>query len=146
LTLLKTLHVVAAILWLGNFAVTGVWALRALLRRRPALAAFAAGEILFTDLLFTLGFGSAVVVSGIVLAQAEGIAALATAWTRLALVVVVASGAVWLLALLPIELTMYRRSLENASFGKLFLLWNVIGWLLTVALFCVVYLMVAKPV
>jgi uncharacterized membrane protein len=144
--LLKSLHVAAAILWIGNFAVTGVWAIRAFLRRSPALFAFAAGEILFTDLVFTLVFGSAVVVTGLVLAQWENVAPLAAFWTRTALAIVAGSGIVWLFVLLPLEWAMKKRGLEAPATGRLFAIWNGVGWLLTLALLSVVYLMIAKPV
>lgn len=144
---LKTLHIAAAVLWLGNFVVTGIWSIRAFASREALLQRFAAREILFTDAIFTLGFGSAVIASGLILAQLEGVAALATAWTRSALIVAVLSGILWLALLLPLELRMYRiaRSAATPALRGLFITWNIVGWLVTVALFCVIYLMVAKP-
>ncbi|HET9029569.1 MAG TPA: DUF2269 family protein [Candidatus Aquilonibacter sp.] len=144
---LKTLHIAAAVLWLGNFVVTGVWSIRAFLSGERSLERFATREILFTDAIFTLGFGSAVVASGLILASMEGVAALATRWTATALAVAVASGIVWLVLLLPLELRMHRLSATNqaGTLRRLFLIWNLAGWAVTLALFAVIYLMVAKP-
>lgn len=146
--LLKTLHVICAVLWLGNFVVTGVWSLRAFATRDALLARFATREILFTDLLFTFVGGSAVIMSGLGLAALEGVAPWATAWTRGALVTSIASGVLWLGLLLPIELRMRRLTGDGdgAALRRTFVWWNIIGWSITVALFSVIYLMVAKPV
>ncbi len=145
---LKTLHVICAVLWLGNFAVTGVWSIRAFAARNDALQAFATREILFTDAIFTLTFGTAVTVSGIALALHGGVALWSTFWTRTALETVIASGIVWLAALLPLEIRMRALAAKRAgaTLRHTFVAWNIIGWAVTVALFWVIYLMVARPV
>jgi len=140
------LHIAAATLWLGNFAVTGVWSIRAALTRERALFAFAAREILFTDLIFTFVFGSAVVISGFALADAESIPVFQTFWTRTAFWVVVGCGTAWAAVLLPLEMTMYRRSRNGTDAHRVFMLWNLVGWSITMVLFGVIYLMIAKPV
>ena len=143
---LKTLHVAAAVIWLGNFVVTGVWSARAFATRRDELRAFAVREIIFTDIVFTLVFGSAVVVTGIVLASNEQIALWATLWTRVALITVVASGVVWMAVLLPLELKMSRDLRRDPrGSGRAFVVWNVAGWTVTLALFAVIFLMFQKP-
>jgi uncharacterized membrane protein len=146
MALLITLHVASAVLWLGNFAVTGVWALRAFMSRDRALAVFAAREILFTDATFTLIFGSAVVVTGLVLAQRLHFDIATTRWIREALVAVIACGAIWAAVLVPIEVRLFVRTKRGLPVRKLFAVWNVVGWSVTVVLFVVIYLMIAKPV
>lgn len=143
---LETLHVAAAVLWLGNFAVTGIWALRAALARNAGVFAFAAREILFTDAVFTFVFGATVVVSGLALGRVEHLDVLHLLWTRAALTIVVLSGVVWLAVLLPLEIAIYRGALAGTTRMRLFAAWNVLGWLVTAALFAVIYLMIAKPV
>ncbi|MDQ2909100.1 MAG: DUF2269 domain-containing protein [Candidatus Eremiobacteraeota bacterium] len=145
---LKTLHVVCAVLWLGNFAVTGLWSVRAFAARNDVLAAFATREILFTDAVFTAAFGTAVTLSGIALALHDGVALWSTFWTRTALETVIAAGAVWLFVLLPLEIRMRALAAGRggATLRRAFVAWNVIGWTVTVALFWVIYLMVARPV
>lgn len=145
---LKSLHVVCAVLWLGNFVVTGVWSARAFATRQTELRAFAAREILFTDAIFTLVFGTAVTVSGILLAGREGVAMWEARWTRVALETVAGAGLAWLFVLLPLEVRMWRLSRKGSSSPALrtaFVAWNVVGWLVTIALFGVIYLMVGKP-
>jgi uncharacterized membrane protein len=146
MALLLMLHVASAVLWLGNFVVTGVWALRAFATRDRALTTFAAREILFTDATFTLVFGSAVVISGLLLAQQLHLDVASTRWLRDALVAVIACGVAWAVVLVPIEIQLYARSKRDAPVRGLFAAWNAIGWTVTVVLFAVIYLMIAKPV
>jgi uncharacterized membrane protein len=134
------------VLWLGNFAITGVWALRAFVSRDRNLAAFAAREILFTDAIFTLVFGSAVVVTGLLLAQGLRLDVATTRWLRDALIAVAASGIVWIAVLVPIEVRLFVTTRRGDPARNLFVVWNVIGWTVTAVLFAVIYLMIAKPV
>jgi uncharacterized membrane protein len=148
MTVLKTIHVICGVLWLGNFAITGIWSARAFLARDAALERFAVREILFTDAVFTLIGGAAVVMSGLFLAGMEQIAAWSTAWTRDALIVAVGSAIIWLAVLLPLEFRMRRLAAAGPRelLVRDFIAWSIVGWLITVALFGVIYLMVAKPV
>lgn len=146
MTAVKVLHIASAVLWLGNFAVTGVWAGYAFALRRRELERFAARAIIVTDVLFTVVFGAAVTLSGFVLARIEHIAVWSTAWTRLALSVVIGAGVVWVVVLIPLEFAMDRRAAAGVALGTPFVAWSIVGWALTVALFGVIYLMVAKPV
>jgi len=146
MALLTTLHVASAVLWLGNFAITGIWALRAFISRDRSLAAFAAREILFTDAVFTLVFGSAVVVTGLLLAQGLHLDIATTRWLRDALIAVAVSGIVWIAVLVPIEIRLFVATRRGDPARNLFVLWNVVGWAVTAVLFAVIYLMIAKPV
>jgi uncharacterized membrane protein len=143
---LKTFHIIAAILWLGNFAVTGVWSARAFASRDRLLRAFATREILFTDIVFTFFGAAAVVGSGMALAGMEGVPLWSTAWTRYAILTVGASALVWLAVLLPLEFRMRRQARsDDDGLDRTFTWWSVAGVLVTIATFAVVYLMVAKP-
>ena len=142
---LEALHIACAVLWLGNFVVTGVWALRAWAFRDAQVSAFFTREILFTDAVFTLCFAAGVTASGMVLASAEGVVILQTLWTRTAIAIVAGAALVWLAVLLPIEISMHRRARTGQSIARLFAVWNCVGWLVSIALFAVIYLMVAKP-
>ena len=143
---LKTIHIIAAIVWLGNFVVTGVWSARAFASGDSRLRAFAAGEILFTDWVFTLVGAAAVIGSGMALAGMEGIPVFSTLWTRDAFITATGSGIVWAAVLLPLELRMRRLAgTGDPAVNGAFTRWSIVGVILTVALLAVVYLMVAKP-
>lgn len=147
MAIVKTLHIIAAVLWLGNFVVTGLWSIRAFAMRSRDLRRFAVREILFTDALFTLLGGALVIMSGLLLASIESIPPWTTRWTRDALVIASASGAVWLAVLLPLELRMRKTAAtgDDAQLVRTFAWWNAAGWAVTLALFFIIYLMVAKP-
>ncbi len=144
---LKMLHIATAVLWLGNFVITGIWSIRAFTSGSAELRRFAAREILFTDLLFTFGVGAAVIMSGIGLAALEGFNPWAVLWTRMALLTTIGSGVAWMLLLLPLEIRLTRltKSEHVLAATQTFIWWNIIGWLITIALFSVIYLMVARP-
>jgi uncharacterized membrane protein len=144
---LKTFHIIAAILWLGNFVITGVWSARAFASGDRSLRAFATREILFTDAVFTVCGAVAVIASGMGLAALESIPAFTTLWTRMAFLTAVGSGIVWFAVLLPLELRMRKLAASgDAALQRAFVQWSVVGIFVTVALLAVVYLMVAKPV
>lgn len=143
---LKSVHIGAVVIWLGNFVLTGMWSLRAFASRKPEVRAFAVREIVFTDIIFTLGAGSIVVASGIALSAAERVPVLQTLWTRIPLFAVIVAGLVWLSVLLPMEIWMLRQNNRPPrNFGSVFTLWNIIGWAITAGLFVIVYVMVRKP-
>jgi uncharacterized membrane protein len=147
LLFLKTLHVAAAVVWLGNFVVTGLWSVRAFAGGSAELRRFAVREILFTDVVFTFTAGAVVVMSGLTLTKMEGIAPWSTVWTRDALEIVIGSALIWLAVLLPLELRMQRLAARDdaRALRPSFVWWNVGGWSMTVLLFAVIYLMLAKP-
>ena len=142
------LHIATAVLWLGNFVITGIWSIRAFTSGSAELRRFAAREILFTDVLFTFGVGAAVIMSGLGLAAMEGMDPWAVVWTRMALFTTIGSGVAWLALLLPLEFRLKRLTKgENVRAAtQTFIWWNLIGWLITIALFSVIYLMVARPI
>lgn len=146
--MLESLHVAAGVLWLGNFVVTGIWATRAFRSGDERLRRFAVREILFTDIIFTLIFGSAVIISGLALAARLGIDPWQTLWTRDALAIAIASGVLWFAVLVPLEIHMERRARadDDAALTRPFLAWSILGWTVTLALFSIIYLMLAKPV
>jgi hypothetical protein len=146
MALVKTLHIASVVLWLGNFVLTGVWSTRAVTRGDLALCRFAAVEILFTDAAFTFVFGAGVVITGVLLAGMEHVTIFGTAWTREAIEIVAAATLIWLAILLPIEIFMLRAARAGTWSARLFAWWAGVGTLVTLALFWVIYLMVAKPV
>jgi uncharacterized membrane protein len=142
----KAIHIACVVVWLGNFVVTGLWSARAFAGSDAALRRFAAREILVTDALFTLLFGAGVVISGFALAALERVDVLAVAWTRDALAILAAATLAWLGILLPLEVTLLRRTAAGRPAAAPFAAWSAVGWAVTLGLFAVIYLMVAKPV
>ena len=72
IALLRALHLTGAVLLLGNVTVTGFWATFFYRARQRVPFRPVARAILWTDLVFTLGGGTLLTVSGILLAMRRG--------------------------------------------------------------------------
>ncbi len=146
LGLLKLLHVLAAILFVGNVIVTGVWAAVMFRQRQGADFRLAARAIVVTDWIFTLGGAALLVVSGIMLAIGRGYPIWETRWIRGALIGLGLSTTLWLLVLVPAQRQMLRLGPESdPELQQVYARWNVTGWLATVPLIWSLWNMVYKP-
>jgi uncharacterized membrane protein len=139
----RAVHVTAAVLLLGNVVVTGFWA--AYLRRRGDVVAFraVARAVLLADLLFTLGGGVLLTVSGILLVLWRGYDPAATPWLAQGIVALALATLVWLVVLLPDQWRMARAA-DDARLGRVFVRWSVVGWLDTLLLFAGLWAMVTR--
>lgn len=143
--ILKWLHILGAILLLGNVTVTGVWTLYLYRHWREAAMPFRpiARAILWTDLAFTLGGGVLLTVTGIVMALRAGLPFLGTPWLLHGLLALALGTLIWLALLLPDQLRL-ERATDPAEIRRLFLRWSVIGWADTVVLYYGLWAMVTK--
>lgn len=142
---LKWLHIVGAVLLLGNVTVTGVWTLYLYRHWRDEVIPFrpVARAILWTDLLFTLGGGTTLTVTGIVMARRSGFPLLGTPWLLQGIIALAIATLAWLVLLLPDQLRLERTS-DPAEIRRLFLRWSVIGWADTAVLFYGLWAMVKR--
>lgn len=145
--MLKTLHVVAAVLFVGNVVVTGIWAALVFgARTRAADFRVAARAIWVTDVLFSIGAAALLVGTGVAQAMLAGMPIVGTPWIRDAIVALALSTALWLIVLLPAQRTMSRAAAadDDATLGAAFRRWTVWGWLATAPLVYALWRMVAK--
>jgi uncharacterized membrane protein len=142
---LKSLHIAAAVLMLGNVTVTGVWATFYFRWRKDADFRLAARAILWTDLIFTFLGGAALTITGILMARQAGMPILATPWIRRSALLLSISTLLWLTILLPDQWRMERLDRSRDEFLKaVFTRWSVVGWGSTVLLFVAMWSMVLK--
>lgn len=142
---LKSLHIAAAVLMLGNVTVTGVWATFYFRWRKDADFRLAARAILWTDLIFTFLGGAALTITGILMARQTGMPILATPWIRRSALLLAISTLLWLTILLPDQWRMERLDRSRDEFLKaVFTRWSVVGWGSTVLLFVAMWSMVLK--
>ncbi len=141
--LARTLHVLGAILLVGNVIVSGVWA--ALLWRDRAGRDFTpvARAIWRTDLAFTLGGGALLVTAGTAMVVASGRPVLATPWLVRGIAALALSMLVWLVVLIPAQRTMLAPSDEQAL-RRAYRRWPWWGWGATVPLVYAVWAMVTR--
>ena len=106
IAVLRVLHIAGAVLLLGNVTVTGVWA--AYLYRARSRVPFqpVARAILWTDLIFTVGGGTLLTVSGILLALRRSYAVAGTPWLLRGIAALGTATVLWLVVLLPAQLRM----------------------------------------
>ena len=143
--LLRVMHVVGAVLLLGNVTVTGFWA--AYLYRVRARVPFrpVARAILLADLGFTVVGGTMLVVSGILLMRARGYSLAETPWLRHGIGALAVSTALWLVFLLPDQRRLERVDPgDGVALRRIFARWSVVGWTATAVLFYGLWAMVAK--
>lgn len=142
---LKSLHIVAAVLMVGNVTVTGVWATFYFRWRKDADFRLAARAILWTDLIFTFLGGAALTITGILMARQAGMPILETPWIRRSALLLAISTLLWLTILLPDQWRMERLDPSRDEFLKaVFTRWSVVGWGSTVLLFVAMWSMVLK--
>lgn len=141
---LKTLHVIGAVLLAGNVTVTGVWAL--LMYRARAEVPFrpVARAILWTDLLTVTG-GAMLTITGILMIRQARLSWLEMPWLLRGISALIACTLVWLVMLLPDQVRMAR--LDPGDSGRLRVLfrrWSVVGWSATLLLYVGIWYMVTK--
>jgi uncharacterized membrane protein len=149
LSSLKALHVLGAILFIGNVIVTGIWTAIFFRARHTHDFRVAARAIVLTDWLFTVGGGALLTTTGVSLAIGRGYPVWGTPWIRQALVALAISTVMWLVLLVPAQRLMLREvsnEAEEARLVRAYTRWNLAGWTATVPLLYAVWCMVAKPV
>ena len=145
-------HVLGVVLFVGNIVVTAVWKLLADRTRDPRVVAYAQRLVTVTDLAFTAVGAALITVSGQVMADAYGGVFSGPAWLTWGWSLFVASGVIWLAALVPIEIQQARlaRAFRDAPsipdrYWSLSRRWAVFGTVATILPLVNIYLMVLKP-
>lgn len=150
--LLKSLHILGVVLFLGNIVVTGWWKTMADRTRAPAIVAFAQRQVTLTDYVFTAGGAALLLAGGIGNAMVHGIDYLTVRWTAWGYWLFVASGIIWLLVLIPVQRKQARLARQFArgsaiplEYWRLGRIWTVSGTLATVIPLAALFVMVFKP-
>ncbi len=143
---LRTVHVLSAILFVGNVIVTGVWTALLFPQRRSFDFRIAARAIVVTDWVFTLGGAVVLVATGVTIAVGRGYPIWQTFWIRGAILGLLGSTTVWVLVLIPAQRRMLRLGAEqDDELRRVYQRWNVAGWLAAVPLLWSLWCMTYKP-
>lgn len=143
--LLRMVHVTSAVLLVGNVTVTGFWA--AFLYRQHSFVPFrqVVRAIMWTDLLFTVGGGIGLTVSGYLLLKARTLVIMDTPWLFRGILILAGTMLAWLILLLPDQFRMTRLIMGDESrLRRLFFRWSLVGWTATGALFWALWGMVTR--
>jgi uncharacterized membrane protein len=148
---LKTLHVLGAVLFLGNIIVTGWWKVMADRTRDPHIVAFAQRQVTLTDYVFTLGGVLLVLGSGLANVHLHGLSIVHNAWLAWGNALFIASGVIWVALLVPLQSRLGAMAQAFAAGGpipdaywKLCRQWNFWGVVATLLPLSVLYFMVFK--
>jgi len=148
--ILKTLHIVGVVLFVGNIVVTGWWKAMADRTRDARIVAFAQRQVTLTDWVFTLGGVVLVGLGGFGNALSHGMP-LTTPWLQWGATLFTLSGLIWIAVLIPLQTKLARLARGFASaqsippeYWRLERWWIVFGILATVLPLCVIPLMVFK--
>jgi uncharacterized membrane protein len=146
------LHILGVVLFLGNIVVTAVWKALADRTRDPPVVAYAQRLVTITDVAFTATGVVLILVSGQVMADDYGGVFSGPTWLTVGWSLFVASGVIWILALVPIQVLQARlaREFRNAAaiperYWRLSTLWAIFGSIATILPIGNLYFMVFKP-
>jgi uncharacterized membrane protein len=147
-----TLHILGVVLFLGNIIVTALWKTLADRTKNPPVVAYGQRLVTITDIAFTATGVILIIVPGQVMAREYGGVFGGPTWLTLGWSLFIASGVIWLVALIPIEIMQARlaRSFRDEPaipdrYWRLSRLWTIFGVIATVLPLFNLYLMVFKP-
>ncbi|WP_430474931.1 DUF2269 family protein [Thalassospira lucentensis] len=132
----KFIHVLGVVLFLGNIIVSAVWKMQADLTKNPVIIAFACRLVNMTDLLFTALGSALIVIGGIGLFHATGIALTDAPHLTISISLFGMAAVLWITGLLPLQIYMSKlaeRAVNEGetempqSYEKCRKLWNIIG-------------------
>jgi len=149
--ILKTLHILGAILFLGNIIVTGFWKAYADMSQDWKIIAFSQRLVTYTDICFTAAGVLLIASTGVLMARHYA-DYLHTKWIMWGMGLFIVSGIIWLLILIPIQIKLHRianqfKSNQSipATYWTLEKLWMVFGIIATILPLISLYFMVFKP-
>jgi uncharacterized membrane protein len=141
----RALHVLGAVLLVGNVTVTGFWAAFLYAQRTALPFRPVARAILWTDLIFTVGGATLLTFSGIQLILTTQVPFWDTPWLLKGVSSLGLATLLWLVVLIPDQFRLERMAPEDtAGLRKIFLRWSVVGWTSTAILFYGLWAMVRK--
>jgi len=150
--MIKTLHILGVVLFLGNIIISAVWRLLAQRANDKAIHKFSIKLIQSTDYLFTVPGVVLIAVTGHMLASGLGGIG-AHGWIYHSYALLSVSALIWVAGLFPIQRKQMRlidesHSLKEAGirYKTLNKWWSVLGIIATVLPLIALYLMVVRPV
>ncbi len=150
--ILIALHVLGAVLFMGNIITAAFWKLLAEREGNPQVIASTAKRVMLADYWFTIPGIVLLLSTGHILMTLGGYSLLRFSWISLAYGVFILSGLLWLVVLLPAQRGMIRYSEASVKQGQLTPeykrasnTWNLWGTVATVLPMVTLYLMVVKP-
>lgn len=150
--LLKAIHLMAVILFFGNIIITGWWKAMADRTRNPHIIAFAQRQVTLTDLVFTAGGATVLLLAGMANVGIHHME-MSAKWLSQGMLMFTLSGVVWAVVLIPTQIKQAKMAKEFSISGvipeaywTLCKRWNIFGAIAVVLPLVNLYWMVFKPV
>ncbi|NOU94668.1 DUF2269 family protein [Paenibacillus sp. LMG 31456] len=146
------LHVLGAILLVGNIFTAAFWKVKADIKGDLAAIHSATKNVMLADYIFTIPGLILIIVTGSLMALKAGYSMSGFNWLTLSLTLFSLTGLIWLALLLPLQRSMIRHSAQSLEAGtlskayrKASLYWAIFGTIGTLIPVVVLYLMISKP-
>ncbi|GAA0379721.1 DUF2269 domain-containing protein [Bacillus horti] len=146
------LHVLGAVMFLGNVITAAFWKIRAERGKDIAHIHKAVKNVMFADYVFTLPGIILLIITGNLMAFQAGYAMMEWNWVTVSQGLFILTGLLWVIILLPNQRKMIKESEKSISLGQLTpsykkasRIWDVCGSLANLIPLVVLYLMLAKP-
>ena len=145
----KLLHVIAAIIFIGNITIAPFWKAAADRSKDRLRIADTMKNIIRADRVFTMPSVTVLIVFGFGAQMTFGYP-IETPWILWGLIMVVVSGVVFMTKVVPLQKKMYSLASDENKFNweeyrKLSKEWNIWGSIATIAPYIALVLMVVKP-
>ncbi len=150
--ILKTIHIIAAVLFLGNIIITGWWKIMANRTNNPVIISFAQRQVTLTDFIFTAGGSALLLITGMANIGIHSISISSTLWVYWALALFTLSGIIWVAILIPLQIKQAREAKTftpettiSPDYWRRENLWIIFGIITTLLPLISISLMVLKP-
>ncbi len=152
LQVLLVLHILAAVVFVGNIITAAFWKVRADRSGNLETIAITARSLLQADYTFTAPGIVVLLVTGIWMVGLSDWARFQEPWLGGSFVLLIITGVIWLAVLLPHQRRMVRLAQEGADAGalgpeyrKAGRIWAMFGGIATLLPVLILFLMVLKP-
>jgi uncharacterized membrane protein len=151
--ILKSLHVLAVTLFLGNIITGLFWKRHADRTGDPRLMSHALEGVIRADLWFTIPGVVAIIVTGVKMAMIAGYPLLRTGWIAQSIILFSISGALFAFFVAPLQKKLRgiaaagvaSGEIDRRRYARVSLAWEVTGLLATITPLGALFLMVIKP-
>ena len=152
LQILLALHILAAVVFVGNIITAAFWKVRADRSGNLETIAITARSLLQADYVFTAPGIVVLLVTGIWMVGLRDWAGFQEPWLGVSFGLLIITGIIWLAVLLPQQRRMVRLAQEGADAGALgpeyrraSRIWSMFGGVATLLPVLILFLMVLKP-
>ena len=151
ISLIKFIHILGAVLFVGNIIVSAFWKVLADRTGELVVIRHATRTVNLADVYFTVGGIILLLGAGHALAPEYG-GVMSKNWILWSYILLIASGVIWAFILLPVQISQSRLLERLGSLDsipdrdwRLATVWTVAGTVASVLPLIAIYLMVVKP-